>query len=455
MTKLRFENKNVIVYGLGKTGLATAFALAEDGAQVLVYDRMDEDTFKNSLEGKKLCALRAVRFGYPTLSDIDHADAFFKSPGIDSEDPLVCRARSFGVPLMGDIDLLFRREPQATFIGITGTNGKSTTTALVGHILSTAGIKVSIGGNLGTPCLALPSGKDIYVLELSSYQLEIMQEARMHRAALLNVTPDHLERHGDLQAYRGVKMNIFAQQKEGDVAVCGVDQEILTDVRNCISHVQRLTVTGKQAEVSISIEGVLCDGETRIDVSTFKQLPGKHNWQNIGAAYMLTKGIVSFEQFVESVSTFKNLPHRMERVTQLANVAFYNDSKATNPDSACRALESFPNIYWIVGGQPKDEGISPCFGHLQHVNAAFVIGEETDSMADLLQQHVPTYRCYHLKDAVLAAWKVQQQEMGATERTILLSPACASWDQFDNFNHRGDVFVNAVQDISRKIEAVE
>ena len=450
MSNIGFTHKNVIVYGLGKNGRAVATALADNRANVQVFDVMGEDAIANTPEGFKLLERTSLFFKEPTTEDLDACAAFFKSPGISSDDSLVSKARGLGVPLMGDVDLLYRREQGATFIGITGTNGKSTTTALVGHILSSAGLSAVAGGNLGEPCLALPKGKDIYVLELSSYQLELMQEAVMDRAALINITPDHLERHGDVERYKGVKMNIFARQKKAKhMAFCGADNKELADVHHFAPHAQTFSGHDSEADIRVNKKGTLKEGKVKIDLCQFKQLPGLHNWQNIAAAYGLTKGLVTLEQFVEAVSTFKNLPHRMERVAEIEGISFYNDSKATNPDSAICALNSFDRIYWIVGGQPKDEGITPCLDYLDNVESAFVIGSKTTEMCEEIQDTVTAYPCYNLQDAVWMAWR-EAHKSGHEKSVILLSPACASWDQFNSFEHRGDVFTTTVYDILRQ-----
>lgn len=459
MSKIGYTHKNVIVYGLGKNGRAVATALADNRANVQVYDIIEEDEFSKTPEGFQLLERTTVTFKKPTEEDIDTCNVFFKSPGISTEDDLVRKARGMGVPMMGDIDLLYRREQGATFIGITGTNGKSTTTALTGHILKEAGIDAVAGGNLGEPCLALPKGKDVYVLELSSYQLELMQEAVMDRAAIVNLSPDHLERHGSILNYKGVKMNIFARQNpETQQAWCGADSEELLDVKKFASHAKQFSANGHNVDVYADKNGILHDGDITVDLKQFKALPGVHNWQNMAAVYGLVKGLVTLEQFISGVHSFKNLPHRMEKVADFQGVSFYNDSKATNPESAICALSSFDNIYWIVGGKPKDEGITPCLDYLENVRGAFVVGTETDTMTPEisaeLQDHATAYPCYNLEDAVWMAWR--EARKSAEENTvILLSPACASWDQFDSFEHRGDVFTNTVYDIMRQFQAKE
>lgn len=456
MPKLGFTHKNVIVYGLGKNGRAVATALADNRAHVQVYDIVGEGKVGSTPEGFKLLERTSLFFKKPTEEDFETCNAFFKSPGISSEDPIVRKAAGMGVPLMGDMDLLYRREYGATFIGITGTNGKSTTTALVGHILQDAGLDAVTGGNLGEPCLALPKGRDIYVLELSSYQLELMQEAVMDRAAIVNISPDHLERHGTLANYKGVKMNIFARQiADKHQAWCGADSEELLDVKKFAAHAQQFSGHGKEVDVFSDDEGVLHDGGLTVDLKQFKNLPGVHNWQNMAAAYSLTKGLVTLDQFVSAVNSFKNLPHRMEKIAESGGVSFYNDSKATNPESAICALSSFDRVYWIVGGQPKDCGIAPCFDYLDKVKSAFVIGQKTDEMvAELsteLADQATAYPCYNLTDAVWMAWR-EIHKRGESDAVILLSPACASWDQFDSFEHRGDVFTSTVYDILRQSE---
>lgn len=454
MSSLGFKGKKVFVYGLGKSGLAIAASLYADGAEVYVYDKQPLDTLLENQAVQKILDKPTVFFADGGHVDFSEFSAFFKSPGIDTHDEVVVKATQAGLTISGDVDLLYKREPNATFIGITGTNGKSTTTALVGHILEKSGLKVATGGNLGTAMLNLPQNQDFYVLELSSYQLETMHEMEIDRAVLLNLTPDHLARHGDMQGYLDVKRKIFS--KQAGVHVLGVDNEILKNITSAAEgHFVTVSVEGVDANIQVQEDGTMLDaGEAVLNMNSFSHLPGRHNWQNIASAYGVVKGLVSMENFKKAVLSFKNLPHRMEKVAQYKNISFYNDSKATNPESAIRALESFEHIFWICGGQMKDEGMKPCLAHIQNVECAFVIGKETTPVIEELDGHLPLVDCSTMEEAVYKAWK-RIEINGLEKASVLLSPACASWDQYDSFEHRGDCFVSLCHELVSRLQVDE
>lgn len=439
MSELGFAEKKVFVYGLGRSGFALAAALYADGAEVHAYDKKGIDSVLSVPQGQKLFAKNTVYFADEGLADFSSFDAFFKSPGIPMDDPLVQKAIEAKLPIMGDIDLLFRREPNALFVGITGTNGKSTTTALIGHILEKSGKKVAVGGNLGTACLNLEKEQDIYVIELSSYQLETMYEAKMDIGILLNLTPDHLARHGDMAHYLKEKLRIF-NQGENTVRVIGVDNKELKEIAATL-NATTVSVDSTDAHIIVTGDGLLKEGDaTLLDLREFSHLPGKHNWQNIACAYAAIKGLVHLETFKESVMSFSNLAHRMEKIATYKGVTFYNDSKATNPDSAIRALESVSNVFWICGGEAKDEGIKPCLTHLSNVKAAFVIGKNREEFMHDLDGKVQVFDCETMEAAIYKIWQ-RYEVSGLDTATVLLSPACASWDQYNSFEHRGDQFV--------------
>ena len=449
MSALGYKGKKVFVYGLGKSGLAITAALYADGAEVHVFDKQPLDKLLQNQALEKLLNKPTVFFADGGHVDFSEFAGFFKSPGIDTHDEVVVRASKAGLEILGDVDLLYKREPNAQFLGITGTNGKSTTTALIGHILEKSGLKVATGGNLGTAMLNLPKDQDFYVLELSSYQLETMHTAEMDRAVLLNLTPDHLARHGDMQGYLEAKCKIFS--KEIGVHVLGVDNKCLINLSKQKNFVT-VSTEGADARIQIQDDGTMTDeGIVVLNMKDFAHLPGKHNWQNIVCAYAMVKGLVDLSDFKKAVLSFKNLPHRMEKVAQLKNVSFYNDSKATNPESAIRALESFEHIYWICGGQMKDEGMVPCLKHIQNVDCAFVIGKDTQPVIDQLDGHLPLVDCSTMEEAVYKAWK--RIEMSGNEKaTVLLSPACASWDQYESFEHRGDCFVSLCHELVSRLQ---
>ncbi|MBI1308865.1 MAG: UDP-N-acetylmuramoyl-L-alanine--D-glutamate ligase [Proteobacteria bacterium] len=433
-----FGGKTVYVYGLGSSGRAGAHMLAAAGVRVAVWDD------KLAEEEKELTVVP------PDKVDWRDMGAVLKSPGVPMDTPLVRAAQAHGVPVMSDIDLLCRRERgnRVQFVGITGTNGKSTTTALVGHVLRTAGRKVAVGGNIGNPAMLLPELPEggIYVLELSSYQLEMVSELHVDGAVLLNLTPDHLERHKSMEAYRDTKLKLFDLARPDAARVLGVDQPLLAAVPDR-PGLARVSATGVEgADYSVR-EGAIWRGDKRlVGLEAFPHLQGPHNAQNIACALaLLVPRWVSLEMFVEAAATFKGLPHRLEKVGVVDGVVFVNDSKATNGDSSVYALQSFDHIYWICGGKPKSDGLGACVGALENVRAAFTVGEAADAFAGVLREkNVPVFVCRTLERAVGEAFGAARSERleGAV---VLLSPAAASLDQFRNFEHRGDVFANCVR----------
>jgi UDP-N-acetylmuramoylalanine--D-glutamate ligase len=336
------------------------------------------------------------------------------------------------------------------FFGITGTNGKSTTTALIGHVLARAGRKVEVGGNLGRPVLDFAGlGKDgIYVLEMSSYQLELIEQGRFDVAVLLNITPDHLDRHGGMAGYVAAKKRIFLNQANSDAAVIGIDSEPTRDIAaELIAQGHRVIpiAVGSRAEWGVWADnGVLVDeidgnGFT-LDLKPILTLPGAHNWQNACAAFAACRALgLDAEEIAAGIRSYPGLAHRQERVAVIGGIPYINDSKATNADATEKALGSYDTIYWIAGGRAKEGGIEslkPLFGRVVH---AFLIGEASDEFARTLQGKVPFSKEGDLAQAVRAAHAMAQREQrqGAV---VLLSPACASWDQWASFEARGDGF---------------
>ena len=451
----------VAVFGLGRSGLATAVALKESGARVWAWD---DDA--NTRE-------RAAALGVP-LVDLGTCDwnepvALVFSPGIPlhypTPHPVAKRAQAAGVEILCDIELLARSQSQATLLGITGTNGKSTTTALIGHILEAAGSQVEVGGNLGVPALELgPLGKGgTYVLEMSSYQLDLLTSAVFDIAVMLNISPDHLDRHGGMAGYIAAKKAIFRGQTKSQTAIIGVDDEhgramydelVARDLQNVIP------ISGYQAisgGVYVS-DGILYDATgdgpaiVVADLTGISSLPGKHNAQNAAAAYVAARAAgVAADAIVRGLISFPGLAHRQELVTVIDGISYVNDSKATNVDAAARALVCYGDIYWIAGGRAKDGGFSEMSDHLANVRQAFLIGEAANDMAKALDGHVAWTISTTLPGAVADAREAALQDKSENKHqggVVLLSPACASFDQFKNFEARGDAFRDAVAALS-------
>ena len=444
-----FKDQTVAVVGLGRSGLASARALSSAGAQVTVWD--DSESARD----------KAEELGFTVTAPENNAPAtLLLAPGVPlthpAPHPAAAKAREAGIPIIGDIEVLYRSCPQARYIGITGTNGKSTTTALLGHILRDNGRATEVGGNLGTPALDLaPLDADgVYVLEMSSYQLDLIDTVRFDTSILLNITPDHLDRHGGMDGYIAAKQRVFTGPPESGAAVIGIDSA------PCREIAYRLADTGRRV-VPVSVTetvkgGVYVAGNTLVDamdgdpaevlsLADVPALPGLHNAQNIAAAYAAARleGLPR-SAIAAAIQTFPGLAHRLQTVAERDGIRFVNDSKATNADAAATALASFPRIYWIAGGREKDGGYAQLAPYLPAVKKAFLIGEAGPSMAEALQDSVPVEICGTIDRAVQQASTLAMSE-GVRGSVVLLSPACASFDQFTSFEQRGDVFVAEVR----------
>lgn len=455
-----YAGKDVAVYGLGRSGLSAAKALKAGGARVHAWDDNEE------------MRARAEAAGI-ALSDINKRDwqtfaALVLSPGIPYKFPqphrLVRMAEMTGVPVIGDMEL-FARAVQALperarpkIVAITGTNGKSTTTALIGHILKQAGRDARVGGNIGTGVLDLAAlhSNAIYVLEMSSYQLDLVKSLRCDVAVFMNLSPDHLDRHGGMDGYQAAKMRIFQNQTDKDVAVIGFDDVYSQSIAIGLS------ARGPQKVVQISSTYTLGKGISAVDgrlydnqsgkaefVGKLDECPalvGRHNYQNAAAAYAACRALgLDPATIMAGLKSFPGLAHRMEAVGEIDGIRFINDSKATNAQAAEQALRSFRNIYWIAGGVPKAEGIAPLASLFPNVTKAYLIGQAEDVFAATLNGKVPAQVCGALERAVDAAFR-DAKAAGEPGAVILLSPACASQDQFKDYEHRGDIFRSLVQD---------
>jgi UDP-N-acetylmuramoylalanine--D-glutamate ligase len=437
----------VAVLGLGKSGLVAARALAASGTEVWAWD---DDAMKR----KALSTTDLYK------CDWSRPSALVLSPGIPQRypapHPIAAMATAANVPIIGEVELLFRAQPKATFVGITGTNGKSTTTALIGHVLRRAGKRAEVGANLGTPALALAPLEEggIYVLEMSSYQLELVPTARFDVAVLLNITPDHLDRHGGMAGYVAAKRGIFDRQRPQDWAVIGIDDEYCRAICEGLAGRRVVAVAvGRQASTAIIVRhGILSDeiGREIMDLARAPALPGPHNWQNAAAAFAVGRALgLSNAAIAAGIETYPGLPHRQELILTREGVRFINDSKATNADATAKALACYDSIYWILGGRPKETGLDGLEPYYHRIAKAYLIGEAaTDFEKRLAGDDVATRQCGTLDRAVAAAAAdaAAAKQEGAV---VLLSPACASFDQFANFEERGERFRNLVNELDR------
>jgi len=445
--------QTIAVLGLGKSGLPAARALKASGAAVWAWD----DNAKARDEAK------AADIPLVDLAGADWSKpaALVLSPGIPHRfpkpHPVAALATARRCPIIGDIELMARAGLGARFIGITGTNGKSTTTALIGHILKSAGIRAEIGGNLGTPALTLaPLDKDgIYVLEMSSYQLELTHTLAFDVALLLNITPDHLDRHGGMDGYVAAKARIFESQRASQTAVIGVDDDHSRALR------ARFAATGQQTIIPISAEAPVAGGvyahdgwlqddrarkaERVLRLADATSLLGKHNWQNAAAAFAACAAIgLATSKIVAGITSYPGLAHRQELIATIGDVRYINDSKATNADATAKALACYQPIYWILGGRAKETGLDGLEIFYPRIAHAFLVGEASERFAAALEGRVPYSKCGTIAAALAAAHRLAQAERkpGAV---VLLSPAAASFDQFANFEERGEVFRKLVE----------
>ncbi len=434
ITARAFANRKFAVLGLARSGMAVVESLLASGAEVTAWDR--QATPRKKLEGRCIIA-------DPLEIDLVGFDGLVVSPGVPlNTHPLAAKARAAGVPLIGDIELFAQARaelPPHKVVGITGTNGKSTTTALVHHILQTAGVPSCMGGNIGLPILAqdpLPAG-GVYVLELSSYQIDLTHSLDCDVAVLLNVTPDHLDRYNGFEAYRASKLRLFEMQSIDHAAIYDFDSN-----EGALVAAIRDGDAGSNWFTADQV-GLLAHQ------SDWPSLQGPHNQQNAAAAISACQTLgLSDEQLIAGLATFRGLPHRMEVLGTFNGVLAINDSKATNPASTAPALAAWPanpepRIHWICGGLPKDDNLdecAPCFGN---VAAAYTIGEAGPLFASLLREHMPVRECEMLCEAVTQALKAAKPG-----DVVLFSPACASFDQFRDYEQRGDSFREIVGNLT-------
>ena len=452
-----FAGRTVAVFGLARSGLAAARALVAGGASVVCWDENPEARSLASAEGLYLADLRA--------SNWSRFAALVLSPGVPLTHPIphwtVEMARTAGVEIVGDIELFARAVAQAPdhkrpeVIAITGTNGKSTTTALITHILREAGRDARMGGNIGWGVLGLEPmhGGAIYVLELSSYQLDLTSSLHPRAAVILNISPDHLDRHGDMEGYAAAKRRVLLNQGKGDTAVIGVDDVWGQSICTEITAANRRTIWPVSARKALSrgvcgLEGRLYDATSErgvaeiADLTTARSLPGRHNWQNAAAAYAAVRAIgLTSEEAARGLMSFPGLAHRMETIGTLGMVRFVNDSKATNIDAARQAMSSYRRFYWIAGGRPKT-GIDCLADLFGAIAKAYLIGEAASDFALTLGGKVPFERTGGLEAAVRAAYA--DAAASGEDAVVLFSPACASFDQYSDFEARGEAFRAAV-----------
>ncbi|MFZ4165859.1 UDP-N-acetylmuramoyl-L-alanine--D-glutamate ligase [Brevundimonas sp. NPDC058933] len=476
-----FEGRRVAVFGLGRSGITAARALHAGGAVPVLWD--------DGVSGR----MQAEAEGF-IVEDLTRADwsgfaALVLSPGAPLTHPkphwTVERAHAAGVPVMGDVELFARaldalpQGQRPRVVAITGTNGKSTTTALIGWVLKSAGLSVHIGGNIGIGVLALPAPTPdaVYVIEVSSYQLDLTTTFAPDVAILTNISPDHLDRHGGMEGYVAAKAKLFQAHGEGRTAIIGTDERWGNDIFDALLSrggwttmvTTRVLMVGGGRRGGVPADKIgerLSEGRARYfdaghlvmmeatdgeltadsvmiaDLTKARSLPGRHNAQNAAFAYAAARALgVSHDAAVEGLMTFPGLAHRMEAVGRLGGVRFINDSKGTNADAARQALASYPSVFWIAGGKAKEGGIEALRDLFPHVARAYLIGEAADAFSVTLAD-TPHVVAHTMERAVELAAADAAKAGG--EQVVLLSPACASFDQFPDFEVRGEAFRAAV-----------
>ncbi|WP_218461002.1 UDP-N-acetylmuramoyl-L-alanine--D-glutamate ligase [Rickettsia sp. TH2014] len=476
------------VFGLGKTGISVYEEL-QGKCDVIVYDdlKVNRDIFEELYTNNSIAALSDSRW--------QNLDKIVLSPGIPLTHKIVGIAKNFNIPIISDIDLLFEKSKNLNFIAVTGTNGKSTTTSLISHILNSNGLDYPVAGNIGVPALQAKASKDGYILELSSFQLDLVKAFTAKIAVLLNITPDHLDRHQDMTGYIAAKSKIFDRMDKDSYAVINIDNDYCREMFMLLQQEQRIKLipfsVTKILKKGISIvddtidflhneankEEFVGDTERRtaayIDIreesstgSTHKlpleasyarslindndisyklpfnkNLQGTHNCENIAASYAVAKIIgVESKKILESISSFKSLPHRMQYIGSINNISFYNDSKATNAISAVQSIKALDNIYWLAGGVPKEGGIEEIKPYFSKIKKAYFYGQAKEIFANTAKNIVYFVICDNLEQAFDLAYKDAVGD-NAEVKNILLAPSCSSYDQFKNFEERGELFM--------------
>lgn len=455
-----------VVYGLGISGLSTAKFLAQNGEEVIATD--DNEAGIAEAEASFPSFAKKVKFLRPDEIEYDSNTIISFSPGIPLYFPKAHKileiVKKTGATLACDIEIFYRKNSHNKFIGITGTNGKSTTTALSGFIFKELAIPSEIGGNIGVPCFDLPQQQNFsYIFETSSFQLDLLSQTHFKIAALLNITPDHIDRHGSLQGYIEAKKRIFRNQLEGDFALIDVDNEnsrkVFEELKNDENFRATLVPisTKKIQENGVALfGGILVNKINGADSRTELKsdfLRGEHNDQNMAFAFAITychlAQVGSEEKIVTAIKKFKGLRHRMQLLGEIDGVKFINDSKATNSESTENALKAYENIFWILGGKSKEGGISTLVPYFQKITKAYLIGDATEEFAQVLEKNSVVFeKCGDLEKAFKKAVS-DAKNIGLSQKNILLSPACASFDQWKNFEQRGDYFCKLFDELQK------
>jgi len=463
-----FANKTVAIFGLARTGLGAVRALVAGGTNVIAWDDSSAARDLGGQEGAELMPWR--EWPWESIA------ALVLSPGVPLTHPaphgVVEHANRAGVPVIGDVELFAHEvrtaadQPgKAPVIAITGTNGKSTTTALVGHILNRCGFNAQIGGNIGNSVLELapPTAKTIYVLEMSSFQIDLTPGLVPDVAVLSNLSPDHIDRHGTMENYAAIKARLMKQTARDGQVVIGVDDShssaILTQLSAAgAAQVHPVSVGKVLGRGVFVVDGALYDATGAravrvMDMAAAPRLPGTHNWQNAALAFCAVRPFVSDTKAIAAaIASFPGLAHRMEDVGHIGKTVFINDSKATNADATARALAVYSDIFWIAGGKPKEGGIENLARYFPRIRKAYLIGEAAPQFARTLDGKA-NYETSGILEAAVTHAAADARASSVASPVVLLSPACASYDQFKDFEQRGDAFRSLVAGLPREVAA--
>jgi len=462
-----FSGRTVAVFGLARTGLGAVKSLIAGGAQVIAWDDNSIARDADGIDGAEIVPWREWPW--------EKIAALILSPGVPLTHPrpheVVSHAKQAGVAVIGDVELFAReiradatKPGRAPVIAITGTNGKSTTTALIGHILSAAGFDAKIGGNIGKSVLELgsPASRTVYVLEMSSFQIDLTPGLKPDIAVLSNLTPDHLDRHGSMENYAAIKRRLLNQVPKDGQAIVGVDDPytaaIFTQLSGAGVSATAVSVGKVLGRGIFVVDGSLYDAqngraEKLMALDAAAHLPGAHNWQNAALAFAATKPFVKDSRAIAAaIASFPGLAHRMEDVGHIGKTVFINDSKATNADATARALAVYPDIFWIAGGKPKSGGIDSLAFYFPRIRRAYLIGDAAHAFARTLDGKAP-YEMSGTLDVAVASAARDAASSDVPAPVVLLSPACASYDQFKDFEQRGDAFRAAVVRLPQAVRA--
>jgi len=454
-----FLNKKVGVLGLSRTGISSIKFLKKKGFNVFGWD--DNKKILSKAKKKKL------NIKILNNSNLKRMSFLLTSPGIPysgkKKHVILKKAEKEKVEILNDIELFFRFNPEEKYIGVTGTNGKSTTVCLLSHTFKKLKINNSLSGNIGKPVFDLKKfRKSFNILEISSFQLEAMKRTKFNIAVLLNISKDHIERHESFEKYIAEKIKIFNNQSENDISIIGVDDKITSSLvkklkKKLNSKIITISKKNNKADIYIKDKKLIINFDLekkrilkKINIKQFKNFLGNHNYQNIAAVYavLLSLGFFDWKKIENSIKSFKILPHRVQKIRQVGGIIFVNDSKATNINATDQALKNFNNIYWILGGRIKEKNLHKLKKHFFRIKHVFLVGETKFLYEKYLKKILNCTIVKNLQEAVKLSYFLAKKETKKNSSSVvLLSPACSSLDEWRDFEARGNAFINFVKKI--------